>query len=164
MVLGWRVQPEVSKYLLTDVEYDLEKQHHWFDQISKDNTYHYWVIVYQNIPIGLLNLAAIDRKNHRCSVGYYIGELQYRQLGAMILPYLYNYVFQEMKFRKIYGEFIAENKNIIKIHQRHGHRQVGIYRDHIFKNDQFHDVILSELLSEVWLAQKRYQRYIAIFE
>ena len=82
----------------------------------------------------------------------------------MIPPYLYNYVFQEMKFRKIYGELVAENKNIMKIHQMHGHRQVGVYRDHIFKNDQFHDVILSELLSEVWLAQKRYQQYIAIFE
>ena len=164
MVLGWRVQPEVSQYLLTEVTYDLEKQHQWFEQISKDNTYRYWVIVYQDIPIGLLNLAAVDQQNLRCSAGYYIGDLRYRQLGAMIPPYLYNYIFQEMKFRKIYGEVVAGNKNILKIHQMHGFRQVGMYKDHIFKNEQFYDIILIELLSEIWLEQKRYRQYVAAFD
>ena len=52
----------------------------------------------------------------------------------------------------------------MEIHQRHCQRQMGVLREHIFKKKSFHDVILSELLSEDWLAQKRYQRYIAIFE
>ena len=164
MVLGWRVQPEVSQYLLTEVTYDLEKQHYWFERISKDNTCRYWIIVYQNIPIGLFNLAAVDQQNLNCSAGYYIGDLRYRQLGAMIPPYLYNYVFQKMKFRKIYGEVVAGNKNILKIHQMHGFRQVGVYKDHIFKNEQFYDIILIELLSEIWLEQKRYRRYVAAFD
>jgi len=163
-VLNWRIQPEISRYLLTKVEYDLEKQYQWFDKVSKDESYRYWIISYQDIPIGLLNLAAIDRKNFRCSAGYYIGELQYRQLGAMISPYLYNYVFQKMKFRKIYGEVVAGNKNIMKIHRMHGFREVGIYRDHIFKDDKFHDIILIELLSEVWLGEKKYKGYVENFD
>lgn len=163
-VMGWRVKPEVSQYLFTDIEYNIEKQNQWFKKISQDDTCRYWLISYQNVPIGIINLATIDRINLRCNAGYYIAELGYRHLGAMVTPYLYNYVFKEMKFRKIYGEVMAENKNILQIHKMHGYRQVGIYRDHIFKNGRFHDVILIELLSESWLRQKRYQRYIGDFE
>jgi UDP-4-amino-4,6-dideoxy-N-acetyl-beta-L-altrosamine N-acetyltransferase len=161
MVLNWRVKPEVSQYMLTDVDYDIEEQYKWFNRISSDESLRYWLISYQNVPIGLINLAAIDRINFRCTAGYYIGALEYRQLGAMIPPYLYNYVFNEMKFRKIYGEVVAGNEKVLKMHEIHGFRQVGIYRDHILKNGRFHDVVLIELLSESWLKQKRYQRYIA---
>jgi len=161
MVLRWRVKPEVSEYMFTDVNYNVEKQHQWFKRICNDDTCRYWLISYQDVPIGVINLAAIDRIHLRCSAGYYIGELGYRQLGAMIPPYLYNHVFKEMKFRKIYGEVMAENKKVLQMHKMHGFREVGIYRDHIFKNGRFHDVVLIELLSESWLKQTRYQRYIA---
>lgn len=164
MIIGWRLKPEVSKYLFTDVKYDMEEQLRWFGKISGDDTCRYWLIYYNEIPIGVINLAAIDRINFRCSAGYYIGEMEYRQLGAMIPPYLYNYVFKEMKLKKIYGEVMAENNAILQIHKMHGFRQVGSYREHIFKGGRFHDVILIELLSESWLKEKRYQRYIAEFE
>ena len=160
-VMRWRIKPEVSQYMITDVEYKLENQCRWFERIANDSTYRYWLISYQGIFIGLINLAAIDRIHLRCSAGYYIGEMEYRQLGAMIPPYLYNYVFREMKFRKIYGEVMSENKKVLQMHKMHGFRQVGVYRDHIFKNGSFHDVVLIELLSETWLEQKRYQRYVA---
>lgn len=163
IVLKWRVDPEIARYMFTDVQYDLDKQRRWFANIKDDKACRYWIIYYQDKPVGLINLAAIDRVNLRCTAGYYIGELQYRQLGAMIPPYLYNYVFREMKFRKIYGEVLAGNKSILKIHTMHGFREVGIWHDHVSKGGSFHDVILIELLSEVWLKQKKYERYIAQF-
>ena len=30
MVLNWRTQPDVTKYMATDIEYDMEKQKQWF--------------------------------------------------------------------------------------------------------------------------------------
>lgn len=163
-VMGWRVKPEISSNMITDVEYDMKKQHRWFNSIIKDDTCRYWVVSYRNILIGLINLAVIDGKNFRCSAGYYIGELEYRQLGAEITPYLYNYVFKEMKFRKIYGEVMWGNESILTIHKLHGFRDVGIYKDHIFKNGNYFDVVLIELLSDVWLKLKKYQSYIAEFD
>lgn len=162
-VMSWRVKPEVSSNLNTDVEYNMEEQRRWFNRIDQDDTCRYWMIAYQDVLIGVMNLAAIDRKNLRCSAGYYIGELEYRQLGAMITPYLYNYVFRKMKFKKIYGEVFVDNKNVLKMHKMHGYREVGVYRDHIFKNGCFHDVVLIELLAESWLKQKKFERYIANF-
>ena len=164
MVMNWRVKPEVTRYMLTDIDSNLEIQRQWFKRISKDETCRYWVVCFQSIPIGVINLAAIDRINLRCSAGYYIGEDEYRQLGTMIPPYLYNYVFREMKLRKIYGEVVAGNENVLKIHRMHGFREVGILKEHIIKKNQLLDVIIVELLSEIWLNKKRYHRYIANME
>lgn len=163
-VMDWRMKSEVSEYMITDIEDNLETQYLWYEKVTSDDTYRYWIILCHNIPIGLINLAQIDRVHLRCTAGYYLGETKYRPLGAMIPLYLYNYVFKEMMFRKIYGEVLAGNRNVHKMHDMAGYRTVGIYRDHIFKKGLYYDVILIELLSEDWLKQKRYQRYIAEWE
>lgn len=162
-VMAWRAQPEVARYMFTDFKPDLEQQRRWFKKISGDDTYRYWVILYQDVPVGVVNLAAIDERNRRCTAGYYIGELDYRSVGAMVPPYLYNHVFRGMGFNKIYGEVLGGNEQILKIHHQHGFREVGVYRDHVWKDGAFHDVILIELLADVWLKQKRYQGYTAEF-
>ncbi len=163
-VFEWRSNFEVSKFLFTDIPNNIDLHRQWYRQIIQDPCYKYWVIIYNNSPIGIVNLAAIDSKNLRVSAGYYIGELQYRSLGALPLPYLYNYVFKVMNYHKIYGEVIESNKNVLLIHQMHGYRKVGIYKDHVFKDGKFHDVVLVELLSETWLGQKKYQGCFAEFE
>ena len=71
MVMQWRLQPEVSQYMLTDISSDFDKQLQWFQKVSYDETCRYWIIVNQNIPIGVFNLAAIDPENRRCSAGYF---------------------------------------------------------------------------------------------
>ena len=41
------------------------------------------------------------------------------------------------------------------MHQIHGYREVGNYRDHLYKNGQYYDVIfLIELLAEDWCKLK----------
>jgi len=164
LVMSWRANPEVAKHMFTDIEQDIEKQRTWFHKISLDDSYRYWVILYNEIPIGLVNLAEIDWKNRRCTAGYYIGDMSYRSLGGVIPPYLYNYVFKVLKFKKIYGEVIAENANILKIHELHGYRQVGVCKEHVLKDGHFHDVIFIELLADSWLEKKRYQRDIVQFD
>jgi len=163
-VLEWRVKPEVARYMLTNVEYDLSAQRMWFERISRDPSCNYWVIEYGGIPIGLFNLAAIDKISRKCSAGYYIGAREYRQLGAMVPPYFYNYVFNDMRFHKIYGEVVEGNDNVLKMHRLHGYRQVGVYKDHLFKDERFQDVFLIELLAETWLSQKKYRKYVVEWE
>lgn len=164
IVLDWRVKPEVSQFMLTQVEYNHEKQKVWFNKISLDDSVAYWIIEYQGKSIGLINLHAVDRCAKKCSAGYYIGEMEYRQLSAFILPYFYNFVFKVLEFNKIYGEVVDGNGNILKIHMMQGYRHVGIMKDHLYKDERYIDVHIVELMSDAWLKQKRYQRYDADFE
>ncbi len=164
LVLDWRVKPEIERFMLTQVEHSLEKQKDWFKKICVDKSVAYWIIEYLEKPIGLINLAAIDRASKKCNAGFYIGEMEYRQLSAFVLPYFYNFVFKKLKYNKIYGEVIDGNENVLKIHLMQGYRHVGTFKDHLQKHGRLIDVHIVELLSETWLKQKRYQRYEAEFE
>lgn len=164
LVMRWRVRPEINAASLTHVTYDMDAQRRWFAAVSQDATRRYWVTAYQGRPIGLVNLAQLSWEDRRSSAGYYIGEPDYRQLGALVPAYLYNYAFGRLKLHKMFGEVIASNTNVLQIHRLHGYREVGRYKDHVVRDGRFDDVVLVELLAETWLAQRRYQRLCAEFE
>lgn len=164
-VLQWRVSPDVTRFMTTDIEYNLENQKKWFAKISKDDSARYWVIELDGKPIGVINLIEIDRTHRRCSIGYYIGDVGSRSIGFMIPPYIYNYVFNNLGMHKIYGEIIEGNDNLLKMHKIHGWRQVGIFKDHVFKYGKFSDVYIVELLSDSWKElQPKFGRFVGTFE
>ena len=163
LVLEWRIKPTVTKYLFTKVENNLDNQYAWFEKMNKDESYKYWVIEYNTKAIGVINLADLDLKNSRCNAGYYIGEEEYLNLGGIVLPYFYNYIFNELNINKIYGE-VVDGNNILKLHLIHGYKHIGTFREHISIDGKFKDVHLVELLSSDWKNQRRYKKYIAEFE
>ena len=165
MTLRWRVQPEVTRYMLSDIVYDLENQKKWFEKVSNDPTMKYWVISYNGKPVGVFNLADLDIQNQCCSVGYYIGDPEYRAIGFFIPPYLYNYVFSKYGLQKITGEVLDGNINVMKMHEMHGWRKIKILKDKILKYDQLHDVHICELLASKWESMKqKYGRFLAHFD
>ncbi|MBU5441002.1 UDP-4-amino-4,6-dideoxy-N-acetyl-beta-L-altrosamine N-acetyltransferase [Paenibacillus sp. MSJ-34] len=164
-VLTWRTRPEVTQYMFTDIEYNIKKQLQWFQSISNDQTSKYWIAALNGVHIGLVSLNEIDLRNKRCSWGYYIGESSYRMIGGMIAPYIYNYVFDQLGLKKITGMVMEGNINIRKMHEFHGCREVGVYKEHVYKNDRYHDVYLYELLDRDWRVQKeRFGAYKGCFE
>lgn len=149
-VLAWRTDPEISRYMFTDIENDLAKQQRWFQSVSADPSSRYWLIHCQGRDVGLAYLTEIDAHSRRCSCGFYIGEKKYQRFGGLILPAIVNYVFETLDCNKIYGEVMAGNDNVIKLHEFHGYRQVGIWQQHVYKYGRFHDVYLFELLRDRW--------------
>ena len=159
-VLRWRTDPRVSHYLYTDIDPDLPAQQRWFEQIQNDDRCRHWIILIKEQPAGLAYLSDIDYHNKRCSCGYYIGDGQFSRFGGMILPGIANYVFEGLEFNKIYGEVMAGNDNAIALHDVHGYDAVGIWRQHVYKYDSYHDVHLFELLRERWLQmQSHFKTY-----
>jgi UDP-4-amino-4,6-dideoxy-N-acetyl-beta-L-altrosamine N-acetyltransferase len=164
-VLEWRVQEDVTRYMYTDIERDLDQQKQWFARISNSATERYWVIAIKGELAGVISLNGIDLHHQRTSWGFYIGEKKYRMYGGIIPPYLYNYVFFQLGLHKITAEIMAGNESIMKIHRLHGYSNVGIFRDHIHKYGQFHDVHAMELLREQWLRlADKYGKYVSEFE
>lgn len=165
LVLRWRTDEFVTRYMYTDIENDLEKQGEWFDRIKHSQTDKYWVVILKDIPIGVISLNGLDFVNRKTSWGYYIGDEQYRIYGGLIPPYLYNFVFYDMGLNKITAEVMQGNENLLKLHRLHGYRDVGLFKNHILKYDKYHDVYLMELLRSDWnLKKDKYSKYYASFE
>ena len=82
LILDWRTQPDVTRYMFTDIEHSLENQKKWFENLQADDSSKYWIISYEDQLIGVIYLSDIDRRNNRCSWGYYIGEESGRALAV----------------------------------------------------------------------------------
>lgn len=165
LVLLWRTREDVTRYMFTDVEYNLDQQKRWFSKVYSSPSDKYWVISINNRPIGLICLNQLDYVNRRTSWGFYIGEEEYRMYGALIPPHLYNYVFDELQLNKITVEVMEGNENMLKIHKLHGYRDVGIYEKHIYKYNRFHDIYIMELTKDHWaLSGARYKKYRSKFD
>jgi len=163
-VLEWRTKEDVTKFMNTDIEKDMDKQREWFRRISNSESDAYWIIEIKGKSVGVISLNNIDHLNKRTSWGFYIGEEKYRLYGGIIPPYFYNYIFLKYNFHKITAEVMEGNDNVLKLNLFHGYRQVGMYKDHILKNGSYRDLNLLELLKEDWLQLNKYQKYIGEFE
>ena len=70
-----------------------------------------------------------------------------------------------MNLNKIFANCFIENENMIKILRIHGFRDVGVHKQHYYKNDSFHDVLMMELLADDWkIKNDIFGRFIAPFE
>jgi len=164
LLLTWRTDPEVTRYMFTDVADDLEAQKKWHQKTLTDDSSRYWIISYQDKCIGAVYLTDMDFANKHCGWGYYIGDASARSLGGIIPPYLFNYIFHELKFIKLIAEVMEGNQNVMKLQEMFGSRLVGRYENHIYKYDKYHDVFIYELLADTWNSSKKYKRFIAEFE
>ncbi|MDT3427998.1 UDP-4-amino-4,6-dideoxy-N-acetyl-beta-L-altrosamine N-acetyltransferase [Paenibacillus forsythiae] len=165
LLLDWRTQPEVTKYMFSDIEYNYDKQLQWYEAIINNPNERYWVIELNDRLIGLVSLNNIQWRDRRCYWGFYIGEADARIYGGLIGPYVYRYVFEELGFKKIMGEIMEGNENVRKIQIIQGCREVGVLKDHVYKYDKFHNVYVLEMLNTDWLHLKhRYGHCIAEFD
>ena len=71
-------------------------------------------------------------------------------MGKQIELNILSYVFDELKLNKLCCEVLAFNELVVKIHQKYGSKIEGRLRKHIFKNGEFHDVIVMGILKEEW--------------
>ena len=168
MVLRWRTTSEITRYMTTDVEFDLGAQRIWYQTVVQIHipTRH-WIICHDNKPIGVFSLATYDNQNDLTSVGYYLGDLNAWSLGAIIPPYFYNYMFFQRapNLKAIIGEAFCLNSKVIQMHLMHGWTVTKTLRNHVVKHGQEYDVKLLELTRENWIGQQgRFGAYRTEFE
>lgn len=168
MIMEWRTNPEVSKYMYTDFVPDMEKQRQWFDTINSDPTQKCWIINLDSEDVGLVSITKIDLTNKRCVWAYYLGSPSVRGkgIGKNIELNILDYVFNTLKLNKLCCEVYVANDIVIKIHEKYGSIVEGTRRQQVFKNDQFHDIVEMGILREDWVNNIRgeFEYTVAVFE
>jgi UDP-4-amino-4,6-dideoxy-N-acetyl-beta-L-altrosamine N-acetyltransferase len=151
-VRAWRNLPEVSQYMYTEDEISKEQQENWFRKIQQEENSKYWVIKYGDEKLGVANLADIDKRNSKCYWGFYLGNsnLRGKGIGAKVEYNVLQYVFDELKLNKLCGEVFSFNEKVVAMHEKFGFRREGYLRNHIYKNNKYHDVVVIGLLSSEW--------------
>ena len=157
MIRNWRNSPEVSNYMYTDDFITVDQQKIWFRQIKDDPTKKYWIIKVDNKYVGVVNLYDIDKRNKRCYWAYYLAESSIRGkgLGRLIELNIIKYIFEDLGLNKLCCEVLSFNEIVVKIHKKYGSKIEGHFREHIFKDGEFHDIFCMGILKEEWSEIKK---------
>ena len=166
-IMQWRMRADITRYMNTDPKLTRGGQQRWLQTVKADPTVCHWMIEYNGIGIGVINLMDIDQVNRRCSWGYYVAEKQYRSLKlAMTIEWnLYDYVFDVRKLNKLMNEVLAFNKEVISMHTLCGSEIIGTAKEHIYKEGKYIDVVILEITRDRWQAiREKYTYEIGVFE
>lgn len=159
-VMNWRMKPEVTQFMYTDPVLNMEIQEKWYEEIKKKGD-KYWILVCDNVDIGVIILLNIDTEKKICGWAHYIGELQYR--GKKIMPLIeyniYDYVFDILNLEKLTCEFVEENQRAFDIHLKCGSKVEEKLYDNVLKNGIKYDVVRVAITKNDWREIKENHQY-----
>lgn len=158
MIRSWRNSSEVSQYMYTDNTITLEQQISWFKKISEDQSSRYWIIEYNNKPLGLVSITDINKTFDSCFWAFYLGDSSVRGagIGSKIEFNILKYVFEDLGLNKLRCEVLTFNQQVISMHEKFGFRREAYYREHVKKGEKYYDVVGLAMLRKEWLQLKEY--------
>jgi len=150
MILNWRTMPEVSTYMYTDFDPDMEKQRTWYKQIQADKSRYDWIINVDGEDVGLVSIVHVDLVHKRCEYGYYLVSpgVRGKGIGSSVEMNVLALVFDRLKLHKLCREVLVTNEVGLAFPQKFGSRVEGTRIAHIFKNGAFHDIVEMGILKE----------------
>lgn len=155
-IFVWRNLPEVSKYMYTDHKITESEHEEWFEHIINDRTRKYWIIVSDQEDVGLANLYNINSKNKYCYWAFYLASPNVRGkgVGSFVEYSILEYVLKNLSFNKLCCEVISFNQAVTNMHKSFGFVEEGFYRQHIFRDGEFLDVVALAILASEWNEKK----------
>jgi UDP-4-amino-4,6-dideoxy-N-acetyl-beta-L-altrosamine N-acetyltransferase len=155
-ILAWRNSPDVRAYMYTDHVITPGEHAAWFAGLAGDETRKYWIIEMDGAPVGLANLADIDRRNQRCAWAYYLADPSTRGkgVGSYVEYWMLEYVFEGLKLAKLWCEVLASNEAVWKLHETFGFTVEARFRGHVVKDGKRVDVLGLGMLAADWRANR----------
>ena len=112
----------------------------------------YWIVELEGAPVGLANLTRIDPEASRCEWAFYLADpaVRGRGVGAAVEYLVLGHVFEGVGLNKLWCEVLADNKAVVRLHERFGFSREALFRDHVRKGGVFQDVVGLGLLRREW--------------
>ena len=97
-----------------------------------------------------------DRRNRRCYWAFYIvsPNVRGKGVGTSAEYFVLRHVFDELNLNRLCCEVLDFNQGVVRMHKSFGFVEEGIFRKHVFKGDEPHDVICLAMLREDWEQKK----------
>ncbi len=153
-LLAWRNDPAVSAYMYTDHVITSAEHDRWFNGIEANTRAAYWVIEVDGAPVGVANLADIQREHQRCAWAYYLASPTVRGLGvgSYVEFWMIEHVFGDLGLEKLWCEVLLSNEAVWKLHMTYGFQREALFRRHVVRGGVPHDVVGLGLLASDWPA------------
>ena len=112
-----------------------------------------WAIAAHDLLIGGVELTHIDWRNRSAELAVWIGDKAYRQRGcgtdAMCLAL--NYAFKLLGLHRVIYLAAAPNVAALNAYRKVGFQVEGRMRQALYRDGQYHDMVVLGLLREEWM-------------
>jgi UDP-4-amino-4,6-dideoxy-N-acetyl-beta-L-altrosamine N-acetyltransferase len=151
-VLAWRNAPHVSAYMYTSHPIGQAEHDRWFALALDAPDRRYWIVERDGQAVGLANLTRIDVVNRKCDWAYYLGETSTRGqgIGAAVEYMVLQQVFGPLALNKLCCEVFLDNEAVWRLHESFGFTREALWRDHVWKDGAFKDVVGLGILARDW--------------
>lgn len=148
LVLAWRSNPELSKYMYTDISKpQLSQQLKWFENVKDRPDFAYWMIHFNDKPVGVVNLAKLEPEHKRTDWAFYLGasDTRGKGIGSKVETAIIYYVFYVLGLEKLHCQVFSTNQSVIALHEKFGFKVEGVLRNHFLRGDAWNDLVLLSL-------------------
>lgn len=112
----------------------LDKTVSWFQGIELRDDRYDGVVEYEGVPVGLVGLLNIDKKNRKAESYIVIGRHEYKNkgIGYKAEKLILDYAFNTLKLNKVFAFIETGNKASLLLHQKVGYIIEGCFRQDIY--------------------------------
>ncbi len=164
----WLNDPEVRRYLSSDLPISLANEEQWFEKMLKlpNSEQPFGIEVRDNDPeggnehwrlIGNCSFMKIDWTVRSAEVGLFIGEKSYwnRGYGTEVMRLLLRLGFETLNLNRIYLRVDEANKGGIRAYEKAGFIHEGRFRQGTFLNGEYGDLLFMSVLRSEWDPKKQ---------
>lgn len=160
-IMRWRMDEDITRYMNTNPKLTLEGQKKWLAGIRTSTDVRYWLIEVDGQPAGVINLTGLDNAEGNLGWAYYVGEKRLRsiQTALSLEMSMYDYAFDVLKKKAVYGDIFSLNKGVIQLHKLCGCEIVAEKKNHVCKEGIWYDVTFMRMTAETWSAVRNEKKY-----
>jgi UDP-4-amino-4,6-dideoxy-N-acetyl-beta-L-altrosamine N-acetyltransferase len=143
----WRNKERIRRYMLNQHIISFEEHQKWLCKLVNSMTQKVWVVFFESIPFGVVNLSDIDSANKTSEWGFYIGEDSFlgKGMGRKIICKLLMLYFDSMKYNELITKVLSENGKALHLYHQFKFQQTGME-----KYSENEDVVIFSFSAENW--------------
>ncbi len=141
-----------GRYLRQPEGYSIAKQEEWINK--RDNNEINYVIYDKvtNEKVGMIAIYDVNEHDGIANIGRLLLAEKFLKksvpYGLEALLLTYGYLFEKMKFRKMTGDILAKNVDMVKLQLFLGMKQEGFFKQHTIINGIAEDIHIMSIMRE----------------
>lgn len=155
-IVKWRNNEAVMSNFIFQHRFNNEMHLHWLNTRVKTGEVCQFIIVddESNSDIGSIYLRDIDRLNNKAEYGIFIGEdfARGKGFGSMATKQILEYAFKVLNLNKVFLRAFCDNLNAINTYKRAGFIEEGVFKDEVFLNGVYRDILFMAIRKSEWEA------------
>lgn len=134
LLLRWRTSPEITRFMVSNISFDLEAQKRWIASRYRLESYYHWILEYNGVPVGFMSLTGWDSIRGIANWSYYVAEPVPPGVAYHAPLHFFKWAFEELDVCELRAVVFYTNTRVVRLNTLYGFK-FAPERDHIIQKD-----------------------------